>query len=132
MVAPVKRHRYTYNDYVALERMSNVKHEFIDGDIYAMAGGSPEHAELQVRVSTALGTQLGDRCHVYSSDLRVRVLATGLGTYPDVSVLCGPVERDLEEKTAVVNPTVIVEVLSNSTEDLTEARSSTTTNRFHR
>src|SRR5437660_8969925 len=70
-------HRYTYADYLALEAASNVKHEFLAGEIYGMAGGTPEHAALSVAVSSALLAQLrGGPCRVYSSDLRVRVLAT--------------------------------------------------------
>ena len=111
-------HRYTYADYLALEEASNVKHEFLGGEIYGMAGGTPEHAALSVAVSSALLTQLrGGRCRVYSSDLRVRVLATGLATYPDVTVVCGEPERDPESPTTIANPRVVVEVLSDSTID---------------
>jgi Uma2 family endonuclease len=82
-----------------------------------MAGGTPEHAALSVAVSSALLAQLrGGSCRVYSSDLRVRVLATGLVTYPDVTVVCGELERDPESPTTVVNLRVVVEVLSDGTE----------------
>ena len=68
-------------------------------------------------VGALLVTALKDKpCRVFSSDLRVRVLATGLATYPDVSVVCGPLETDPENKNSVVNPTFLVEVLSESTE----------------
>jgi Uma2 family endonuclease len=111
-------HRYSYTDYLALEQASNVKHEFLGSEIYAMAGGTPEHAALVAAVSGALLAQLrGGACHVYSSDLRVRVLATGLATYPDVTVVCGVIERDTESPSTVVNPMVVVEVLSDSTEE---------------
>lgn len=71
-------HRHSFADYLALEEASNTKHEFLVGEIYAMAGGTPEHAALAVAVSSSLLTQLrGSDCRVYSSDLRVRVLATG-------------------------------------------------------
>lgn len=109
---------YTYAEYLDLEATSNVKHEFLGGQIYAMAGGSPEHAALQAATIGLLFAQLdGARCRVHSSDLHVRVLATGLGTYPDVTVVCGPSERDPDHRQTVVNPTAIVEVLSDSTED---------------
>jgi Uma2 family endonuclease len=112
------RHRYTFRDYLDLEDVSRVRHEFYAGEIYAMAGGTPEHAALAGAVTTVLGSQLrGSPCRVYSSDLRVRVLATGLATYPDVTVVCGPSERDPESRTHVTNPKVIVEVLSPSTEE---------------
>lgn len=112
------RHRYTLRDYLDIEEGSAVKHEYFDGEIYAMAGGTPEHAALAVAVSTALLTQLRGRgCRVYSSDLRIRILATGLASYPDVSVVCGPVHNDPDSPTTVTNPTLIVEVLSDGTEE---------------
>jgi len=117
MAAPAALHRYSFSDYLALEEASNTKHEFLDGEIYGMAGGTPEHAALSVAVSSALLAQLrGGPCRVYSSDLRVRALATGLATYPDVTVVCGELERDPESPTTVVNPRVVVEVLSDGTE----------------
>jgi Uma2 family endonuclease len=113
----VSHHRYTWEQYLALERSSNVKHEFFDGEIFAMAGGSPEHAALQAAVVGDLRVQLlGKPCRPYTSDLRIRVLSTGLGAYPDVSVVCGNAEYDPEARDVVVNPTVLVEVLSDSTE----------------
>jgi Uma2 family endonuclease len=118
MSSPAPRHRYSYADYLALEGAANTKHEYLDGEIYAMTSGTPEHAALAVAVSGELFAQLrGGPCRVYSSDLRVRVLETGLATYPDVTVLCGPVERDPDSPTTVVNPTLVVEVTSDGTED---------------
>ena len=76
------RHRFTYADYLAHEDASAEKHEFLEGDIYAMAGGTPEHAALSVAISSLLSNPLtGGPCRVFSSDLRVRVIATGLATY---------------------------------------------------
>ena len=93
-----------------------IKHEFFDGAIYAMAGGTPEHAAIAANVIATLHAQLlGGPCRVYSADLRVRVPATGLTTYPDVTVVCGERETDPEDSNTVVNPTLIVEVLSPST-----------------
>ncbi len=110
-------HAYTYADYLAHEAASNVKHEYLDGEIYAMAGGTPEHASLAVAVASALRNQLdGKRCRVFSSDLRVRVAETGLTTYPDVSVVCGALQRDIESLETVLNPTLLVEILSDGTE----------------
>ena len=95
-----------------------MKHEFLDGEIYAMAGGSRQHAALAVAVSAALYQQLRDKsCVVHSSDLKVRVLETGLATYPDVTVICGPVEGDPLSRHVVLNPTLVVEVTSPSTEE---------------
>jgi Uma2 family endonuclease len=115
-VAPAPRHRYTFKEYLELEEMAGARHEFFDGEIYAMAGGTPEHAAATAAITVMLGQQLGaGPFRVYSSDLRVRVLATCLATYPDVTVICGPSERHPESPTHVTNPTAIVEVLSRST-----------------
>ncbi|MGH7329957.1 MAG: Uma2 family endonuclease, partial [Polyangiaceae bacterium] len=83
-----------------------------------MSGGSPEHARLATVIARELGIQLaGKRCNVYSSDLRVRVLATGLATYPDVTVICGTLELDPDDSHSATNPAVIVEVTSPSTQN---------------
>lgn len=113
------RQLFTFRDYVDLEEDSTVKHEFLDGWVWAMAGGTPDHTAIAVNVSTLLNNQLrGRSCRVFGSDLRVRVRATGLSTYPDVSVVCGKLEMDPEDPKGhtVLNPQVVVEVLSPSTE----------------
>jgi Uma2 family endonuclease len=110
-------HAYTYSDYLAHEEASNVKHEYLNGEIYAMAGGTPEHASLAVAIASLLRNQLaGKECRVFSSDLRIRIVETGLTTYPDVSVVCGPLELDPQSRETVLNPRVLVEVLSHGTE----------------
>lgn len=117
MPLPAPRHHYSFAEYLDVEEISQVRHEYYAGEIYAMAGGTPEHAAIAAAVTAALGRQLvGKPCRVYSSDLRVRIVATGLATYPDVTVICGPSERDPESPTHVVNPKLVVEVLSPSTE----------------
>jgi Uma2 family endonuclease len=117
MPALLHKLNYTYADYLGFEVSSNVKHEFLDGQIYAMAGGTPEHAALAAAVITLLGPQLrGGECRPYNSDLRVRT-PTGLTTYPDVTVVCGPRTIDAVDPLAVTNPALIVEVLSRSTEE---------------
>jgi Uma2 family endonuclease len=113
------RQRFSFEDYVELEAMSDVKHEFLDGEVWAMAGGSPEHAAVAANIVRLLGQGLLDqRCRVFSSDLRIRVAATGLGTYPDASVICERVELDPEDRKGhtALNPTFLVEVLSPRTE----------------
>ena len=118
MSAPVHSVHYAWHEYLALESASNVKHEYLDGQIYAMAGGTPQHAALQGAVPGLLFPQLrSGNCRALGSDLRIRVLATGLATYPDVTVVCGPRELDPEDRNSVTNPTLLVEVLSQSTED---------------
>jgi Uma2 family endonuclease len=113
---PAPYHSYTFREYLQLEEFANVKHEYFNGEIYAMAGGTPEHAALAMAIGSAFIAALrGGPCRVYSADLRVRVLATGLATYPDVTIVCGELERDPEGQSTVVNPKVVVEVLSDST-----------------
>jgi len=115
MAVPARHHRYSFKDYLVVEEMSAVKHEYVDGEIYAMAGGSILHAGLAATVGAMLLNQRRERCRTYSSDLRVRVAASGLATYPDATVVCGPIEADPENKDTVVNPSLVVEVLSPST-----------------
>jgi Uma2 family endonuclease len=114
------RHHYTYAEYLAYERDSGLKHEFDDGEILAMAGGSRRHNALASRVSAAL--ELGRRagCVAFQSDQKVRVLATGRTTYPDASMVCGPIEGDPADPSGgtITNPTLVIEVLSPSTEQV--------------
>lgn len=115
---PARLAHYTYEDYRRFEETTNAKHEYLRGQILAMAGGTPEHAALATAVIGLLERQLAGRpCYPFSSDLRVRVRATGLATYPDVTVICGDLERDPDDPNAAINPTVLVEVLSPSTEE---------------
>lgn len=113
------RQRFSFEDYTELEAMSEVKHEFLGGEVWAMAGGSPERAAIAANVVRLLGQALLDqRCRVFSSDLRIRVMATGLATYPDASVICEQVDLDPEDRKGhtALNPTFLVEVLSPRTE----------------
>jgi Uma2 family endonuclease len=113
----VASRRYTIEDYLEVEEVSVVRHEYVDGAIFAMAGGTPEHAALSAAILVVLGSALrGSACRGYSSDLRVRVLATGLATYPAAAVICGEVSRDPASPTHVTNPSVLFEVLSPKTE----------------
>ena len=113
----VHRVHYSFPEYVALEEVSTVRHEYLDGQIYAMAGGTPEHGALKVAAIGLLFGQLREgRCRALDSDVRVRVLATGLSTYPDLSIVCGPRRLDPGDKNTVVNPIVLIEVTSKSTE----------------
>jgi Uma2 family endonuclease len=119
MTQPGQRHhRYSYAEYLAYERDSGLKHEYDDGEILAMAGGSRRHNALASRVSGAIesGRQAG--CVAFQSDQKVRVLATGRATYPDASLVCGAIQGDPADPagSTITNPTLIVEVLSPSTE----------------
>jgi len=107
--------RVTWEEYLAREREAETKSEFYDGEVFAMAGGTRRHSVIATNVSAELRDALRDRpCETYNSDMRVRC-PNGLGTYPDVSVACEPMFEDTREDT-LLNPSVIVEVLSPSTE----------------
>jgi len=113
------RQHFTFDEYVMLEEVARVKHEYLAGQVWAMSGGSPAHARVAANISAILTTALtGKACSTFSSDLRIRATATSLGTYPDVTVVCGKLEIDPEDRRGhtVINPRVIVEVLSPSTE----------------
>lgn len=112
-----RRLHFTYADYLAAQAMAEVRLEYFDGDIYAMAGGTPDHAAISAQVIAGLSSALHGRCLVFSSDLRIHIEASGLATYPDVSVVCGARELSPLDPNAVTNPTVVVEVTSPSTED---------------
>jgi len=100
-------------EYLAWERREERKHEYFEGEVYAMAGGSPRHNRLSSKINTALENALGGRCHVFSSDQRIRSRERRY-VYPDVSVVCdAPV---IEQEDVLVNPTIIVEILSSTTE----------------
>jgi Uma2 family endonuclease len=117
MSTSARRVHYTYAQYLALEEESSVRHEYLEGEIYAMAGGSPDHAALAAAVIAIVRGSLPPGCRVFTSDLRVRVAATGLSTYPDAAVVCGRTERSSDDALAVVNPVLLVEVTSPSTEE---------------
>ncbi len=117
MSTTARRVHYTYAEYLALEEESSVRHEYLDGEIYAMAGGSPDHAALATALIGLLQGQLPPGCRAFTSDLRVHIAATGLTTYPDAAVVCGRTQRSPEDPLAVTNPVLLVEVTSPSTED---------------
>lgn len=109
---------FTEPEYLALEAVGDNKHEFAGGVVTAMAGATPVHNALCVRLSAALlGLSAGRDCVVLSSDQRVHVPATGLYAYPDVSVACGERRYKDDKPPSLLNATVLVEVTSASTED---------------
>jgi Uma2 family endonuclease len=111
-----RRLHYSYADYLeALER-SELKLEYHDGNLYAMAGGTVAHAALSARATFVLQREL-KRCTAFSSDLKVRIERTDMSTFPDASVVCGDVERSAIDQHALTNPLILVEVTSRSTED---------------
>jgi Uma2 family endonuclease len=110
--------KVTVDDYLALEATSDTKHEFVNGEILAMAGASPRHGKIAGNVYIALGTRLNPRgCLLVQSDLRTHVDETGLYAYPDLTVTCDPPQFRLHPRPAtLLNPNLVVEVLSHSTE----------------
>lgn len=109
--------RLTPADYLAFERRADYKSEYLAGEIFAMVGASEPHNLIVANVIAELRQQLKKRpCKVYPSDMRVKVSPTGLYTYPDVTVLCGQAQFDDERRDTLLNPTLIIEVLSDSTE----------------
>ncbi len=110
--------RITADEYLARERAASTKSEYFNGEIFAMSGASPAHVLIVTNVVRELSSQLRKRdCTVYSTDLRVKVSTTGLYTYPDVLVVCGTSRFEDEHADTLLNPKVIVEVLSKSTQD---------------
>lgn len=116
-VARLPQRRLSLEEYLAIEEISTVKHEYFHGEVFAMAGASLAHNEIAANVLTAARSALvsGD-CAAYGSDLRIFAPA-GLYTYPDVSVICGKVQLTGDRLETATNPAVIVEVLSDATRD---------------
>lgn len=103
--------------YLELERNSIDKHEYYAGEIYAMTGASEQHNLIAMNLGASLHSQLRGRpCRVYPSDMRVKVLQTGLNTYPDLAIVCGTSQFTEDKRDTLINPTVIIEILSPSTE----------------
>lgn len=108
----------TPEDYLAWERQADTKSEYWNGEIYAMAGASPRHTLIAANTITSLSIRLrGRQCTVHTGDQRVKVSPTGMYVYPDVVIVCGTPRFDDIHKDTLLNPTLLVEVLSNSTED---------------
>jgi Uma2 family endonuclease len=119
MRIPKAIRKHTVEDYYDLEEKEVYKSEFYDGEIFAMAGGSPEHSLIVASLLRELGIGLkGKTCTPYDGNLRIRIPATGLVTYPDASVFCKKLEFDPKDKRqqTAINPTIVFEVLSKSTE----------------
>ena len=115
LAQPVQR--LTAKEYLALERAAEFKSEFYDGEVYAMAGGSPMHSLIGTNATIEIGNKLRGRpCRPFNSDLRVRPPGIPFYTYPDVSVVCGPLEFDDEQEDTITNPSLLVEVTSPATE----------------
>lgn len=104
-------------EYLAQERVSDMKNEYFQGEIFAMAGASERHNLIVSNIIGELHFQLKKTpCRVYPSDMRLKVQATGLFSYPDVMIVCGDIEFSDDKQDTLKNPDVIIEVLSKSTE----------------
>jgi Uma2 family endonuclease len=107
----------SYEAYLAAERETGLRHEFLDGEIRLMSGGSLRHSALKTNLGALLRAGLrGGPCRPYDADAKLRVLATGLATYADFAVVCGRPEPHPDDPLAYTNPTALFEVLSPSTE----------------
>jgi Uma2 family endonuclease len=111
------KHKYTLEEYIELDKNSEEKYEFFNGEVFAMAGGSPNHVRISGNVFARLSEKLrGRECEAFASDMRIKVPAAFPYRYPDVSVVCGePVFDELQGQQMLVNPILLVEVLSPST-----------------
>lgn len=116
-MSTARRLHYSHEQYLRALADSDLKLEYCDGDIYAMAGGTPAHAALAAAAIATLRGALSGSCTVYSSDLKVRIDATDLFTFPDATVICGPFQAAKVDANSATNPTLLVEITSDSTED---------------
>ncbi|MED5370006.1 MAG: Uma2 family endonuclease [Myxococcota bacterium] len=110
--------RLSYAEYLALEAETGVRHEFCSGEVFAMAGGSADHALLAANLIRHFGNAAeGTPCRPFTADLKVWLAHADRAVYPDVTLVCGQVEHPVHDGNACTNPKLIVEVLSPSTED---------------
>ncbi len=116
-MSALEKQKWTVEQYLEMERASEEKHEFLDGEIYLMSGASRNHNLVVGNTLAALHAQLRKRpCLVFPSDMRVRVVDSSDYTYPDLSVVCDPPQIEDIQGETLLNPTLIIEVLSPSTE----------------
>lgn len=121
-MSAVPRSKVTYQEYLALEEAAETKSEFYAGEIFAMAGGTIEHNVIAVNLIASLKNMLLRTSRPFNSGQRIRVLSRVLATYPDVSVVCGDLQRDPNDSNAITNPRILFEVLSDSTESYDRGR----------
>src|SRR5205814_9909467 len=113
MPLPKQSHRLTEAEYLEIERAAEFKSEFFEGEMFAMAGGTPQHSLIATNLARELGNRLKNGpCLPYNADLRIKVETTGLCTYPYLSVICGPLQFAERTDDTILNPTLLVEVLS--------------------
>jgi Uma2 family endonuclease len=116
-MSAVPKARLTEDEYLAIERSATVRSEYLNGEMFAMAGGTIRHSVVKDNLVRRIGNALdGSPCRTVSADVKVKVSATGLYTYPDVIIVCGEPQADRKNQDVLLNPHVILEVLSKSTE----------------
>ncbi|MBF0414134.1 MAG: Uma2 family endonuclease, partial [Desulfamplus sp.] len=115
---PQEKTMMTTEEYLELERVSDIKHEYFDGEIFAMVGASLNHNQISGNIFGELRNQLKQSpCRPFVNDLRVKIQEIDKYTYPDIVVVCGDIELEKENgMETLLNPVVIIEVLSDSTE----------------
>jgi Uma2 family endonuclease len=112
-----EKNEMTPEEYLAIERDSDIKSEYFGGEIFAMAGASREHNKISTNIVRVLGNQLLEKpCSIFASDMKVKMKEIKKYTYPDIVVVCGNEEYDDEYNDILINPIVIIEILSDSTE----------------
>ncbi len=117
VVGPASKANLSATEYLAFERTADVKHEYADGEIYAMSGGTFEHSATAANLIAELrvGLRTGN-CQPLTSDMRVKIPASGRYVYPDGSVVCGEPQFEDDARDTLLNPTVVIEVVSDSSE----------------
>jgi Uma2 family endonuclease len=115
--------KWTPQEYLAFERGSETKHEYVQGELFAMSGASRKHGRISWNITLALGPQLERRgCEGFAGDMRVRIPTTDRYNYPDIVVACGEPEFEDTELDTLLNPVLIIEILSPTTEDYDRGR----------
>lgn len=117
-MAVARQEIYSPAEYLAFDEKARTRHEYWNGEIYLMSGSTPKHNRITLNVVGALDRALAKRkapCTVYATDLRLRIEKANVYTYPDVMVICGKLEYDGNRQDVVLNPSVIVEISSDST-----------------
>jgi len=118
----LKKSKFTAGEYLAMEAVAEYKSEFLDGEIFALVGGTIDHNAVALDCAIELSQRLdAEKCQVMNSDNRLHIKHNGLYTYPDVMVICGKIQLVERRKDTVTNPLLIVEVLSESTRDYDRA-----------
>jgi Uma2 family endonuclease len=110
------KRRLTETEYLSIERAAETRSEFYQGEMFAMAGASREHILITLNLGSELRAALKGRCETYVNEMRVKVGGSGLYSYPDVAVACGNPRFEDADVDTLLNPTVLIEVLSDSTE----------------